>query len=144
MTSFYRGYCIMQLKITNVFECDDLIVDSIIMLNQKGYLTDFCCSGHEGEGRSVQPYVSFTRIGSLEIDLNHIEPPKNWHTREEKSSSGLVIHYSIYRHFTDEEFENNSITSLIELAMEELYSWADSLPNRNFSGIYNNINIEKI
>lgn len=46
------------------FECDDLIAPAISLLNQKGYKTNFCCSGH--------PFPSIDTILTKEIpnDIN--------------------------------------------------------------------------
>ncbi len=30
----------------NIFEVDELMADSIILLNKKGYITEYCCQGH--------------------------------------------------------------------------------------------------
>ena len=54
------GYC---PKVTchgsEVVEIDDLMVPIIIKLNQKGYCTDFCCSGHAYSDYS-SPYIAFS------------------------------------------------------------------------------------
>ena len=30
----------------DIFEVDELMADSIILLNKKGYKTEYCCQGH--------------------------------------------------------------------------------------------------
>ena len=37
----------MYLEYNYKFECDDKIAPYIVMLNNKGYMTDYCCEGHE-------------------------------------------------------------------------------------------------
>jgi hypothetical protein len=47
------------------FECDELLVFAIKTLNQKGYKTDFCCSGHIVDKNTkdhIQTYITFKKI----------------------------------------------------------------------------------
>lgn len=41
-----------------VAEIDDLMLPTVMLLNQKGYCTKFCCSGHTYE-KACYPYISF-------------------------------------------------------------------------------------
>lgn len=41
-----------------VVEVDDLIIDAIIVLNKKGWTTEFCCSGHLKE-KNLYTYIKF-------------------------------------------------------------------------------------
>lgn len=41
-----------------VVEIDELMLPTIMLLNQKGYITDFCCSGHSYE-EGCYPYIAF-------------------------------------------------------------------------------------
>lgn len=56
------GYC---PKVTchgsEVVEIDDLMMPIIVKLNQKGYCTDYCCSGHSYLDYSA-PYVAFSSL----------------------------------------------------------------------------------
>ena len=48
----------MLIKKTSYFEVDDKIAESIIKLNNKGFETAMCCSGHPDE-KEIIPYVMF-------------------------------------------------------------------------------------
>lgn len=46
-----------------VCEIDDLIVDTIIVLNKKGWTTKFCCSGHLNKNNGfVGTYIFFEKL----------------------------------------------------------------------------------
>lgn len=40
------GHCPKSICSYEVVEIDDLMIPTIRLLNQKGYTTEFCCSGH--------------------------------------------------------------------------------------------------
>ena len=107
----------MKLKKVSEFEVDDKIAESIIKLNNKGYETAMCCSGHPDE-KEIIPYVSFTRFVSYGIDYI----PFGWVVDENYEE--LVIR----RYFTSEEKEIFTKEQLIDIAARELDSWVDSLP----------------
>jgi hypothetical protein len=44
-----------------VFEVDELIADTIIELNDKGWATEFCCSGHLEENY-IATYIKFKHM----------------------------------------------------------------------------------
>jgi hypothetical protein len=48
------------------FECDELLIFAIKTLNEKGYKTDFCCSGHIIDKKltppHIQTYILFKKI----------------------------------------------------------------------------------
>lgn len=56
----YEKFCVMTNCDGRVVELDELIAPAIILLNQKGYYTNYCCSGHfYGKGDSSF-YVQFS------------------------------------------------------------------------------------
>ena len=120
----------MLLKKEYTFECDDKICDAIIELNLKGYSSDFSCSGHPGF--ETLPYISFTRVASLYIETH----PNNWMI---DNKLGNVV---IRRYFTDEEFLIFTDDQLIDLAMQELSNWIDTLPE--VCDPYGSLKMEKI
>lgn len=121
----------MKIQITKTFECDDKIVDSIILLNEKGYETKFCCSGHNDDD-VLAPYVSFDP-NVYWVDRLNVNHPDNW----ECTMKGYII-----RRFTIEDETIYGRSQLIDIAMNELYKWALSLPE--VAIMYNSISINKI
>ena len=107
----------MKLKKVVEFEVDDKIAESIIKLNNKGFETAMCCSGHPDE-KDIIPYVMFNRFVSYRIEYI----PFGWIVDERFKE--LVIR----RVFTDEEKEIFTKEQLINIAAKELDNWVDSLP----------------
>jgi len=60
-------YCPKKSCEGSVIEVDELLLLSIKTLNQKGYITKFCCSGHVHDSYP-QPYIAFED----DIDLPNI------------------------------------------------------------------------
>ena len=107
----------MKLKKVVEFEVDDKIAESIIKLNNKGYETAMCCSGHPDE-EEIVPYVMFTKFVSYGIEYI----PYAWVI--DKRFEELVIR----RYFTSEEKEIFTKEQLVDIAARELDNWVDSLP----------------
>ena len=107
----------MKLKKITTFEVDDKIAESIIKLNNKGFETTMCCSGHPDE-KEIIPYVMFNKFVSHVIEYI----PFSWVV--DKRFEELVIR----RYFTDEEKEIFTKEQLINIAAKELDNWVDSLP----------------
>lgn len=66
-----------------VEEIDDLMLPTIILLNQKGYCTKFCCSGHTYD-KACYPYVAFDcflneMLNDDEFDELFRKLPEPWH-----------------------------------------------------------------
>ena len=116
----------MKLKKITTFEIDDKIAESIIKLNNKGYETAMCCSGHPDE-EEIIPYVMFNRFVSYGIEYI----PFSWVV--DKNYKELVIR----RFFTDEEKEIFTKEQLVDIAARELDNWVDTLPE--FKNPYQNI-----
>ena len=107
----------MKLKKITTFEVDDKIAESIIKLNNKGFETTMCCSGHPDE-KEITPYVMFTRFVSYGIEYI----PFGWIVDERFKE--LVIR----RVFADEEKEIFTKEQLVDIAARELDNWVDTLP----------------
>ena len=116
----------MKLKKVVEFEIDDKIAESIIKLNNKGYETAMCCSGHPDE-EEIIPYVMFTKFVSYGIEYI----PCSWVI--DKRFKELVIR----RFFTDKEKEIFTKEQLVDIAARELDNWVDTLPE--FQNPYQNI-----
>ena len=121
----------MKLKKITTFEVDDKIAESIIKLNNKGFETAMCCSGHPDE-KEIIPYVMFNKFVSHVIEYI----PFGWVI--DKRFEELVIR----RYFTSEEKEIFTKEQLIDIAAKELDTWADSLPN--FKNPYQKMRTEVI
>ena len=121
----------MKLKKVVEFEVDDKIAKSIIKLNNKGFETVMCCSGHPDE-EEIVPYVMFTKFVSYGIEYI----PHTWVI--DKRFKELVIR----RYFTNEEKEIFTKEQLIDIAAKELDNWVDSLPD--FENPYQNMKMEVI
>ena len=106
----------MKLKKITTFEVDDKIAESIIKLNNKGFETTMCCSGHPDE-KEIIPYVMFNKFVSHVIEYI----PFTWVV--DKRFEELVIR----RYFTSEEKEIFTKEQLIDIAAKELDNWVDSL-----------------
>ena len=116
----------MKLRKVSELEIDDKIAESIIKLNNKGYETAMCCSGHPDE-EEIIPYVMFNRFVSYGIEYI----PFSWVV--DKNYKELVIR----RFFTDEEKEIFTKEQLVDIAARELDNWVDTLPE--FKNPYQNI-----
>ena len=112
----------MYLECRYAFDCDDKIAESIMKLNRKGYETDYWCEGHIDMDKD--PYISFTRIPSIEL-YNNVHPPTNLYY--DNKPNNLVLR----RRFTEEERKIFYDDDLIDLAMKELENWVEKLPKMN-------------
>ena len=128
----------MLLKKTEVFECDDLIADSIIKLNMKGFTTEFSCSGHisnkttRGDRIHFDTYVMFGRVPSILLKTI----PMNW--TEDKVGDHKVIR----RSFTYEESTTLTDEELLELASRELKNWVHLLDPIGY--LYSRVDIKEV
>lgn len=108
----------------NVVEIDELMIPAIRMLNQKGYVTMFCCSGHVYDGGcgayvSLQDYMMFILD---EPDLQEIEHmlPQSW---------AMEINYDnriIFRHEC-KKGPNQENTNIVEIYEDILQANMDFL-----------------
>ena len=90
-------------------EIDDEIVDIIRILNEKGYITEFCCAGHI-ERRIFQCYIKFvvpyefkTKPRYFKINMKHtienVVYQKEWEkkTEKEKESHARKVRNSLLK-----------------------------------------------
>lgn len=148
----------MFLEYNYIFECDDKIADNIIALNNKGYITDFCCQGHDKdiivevnqdsgkveykeEKRYIGAYVLFTRSTSMDITIRNLGKPKNWNCEKTYDHEfDNVLSYVIRRHYTENEIKKYTIDELVDMSMNELKEWIDELPEIKLPFKYNSGN----
>lgn len=131
----------MKIKITKEFEVDPKIAHAIILLNDKGYETKYCCSGHpeelfkDGTHDGITYYNMGTYVSFKNRDILK-DCPDNW---------VLMNIGGMYRFFTQEEIDTFSLDQLIDLAMKELLDFAKKLPPINiYDNLYEEIKYEII
>lgn len=120
-------------------EIDDEILDTIKLLNDKGYKTDYCCGGHVGEKRMPCMYVRFDWVKVAEgvSKLPETLPNDKWYCLPRR----LVNHHYVYSHklsfyegsamYFDVKTPSRKKDSVILAELEEqrkaLYEWAKQL-----------------
>jgi hypothetical protein len=120
---FVSMYCTNCESEGNVFEVDENIIDSIALLNKKGYTTRYSCGGHEYEDDSAG-YIQFE--SSMKNKEIFTTLPESWILEDLTNKKDIYKSYIIRqkdklsKHFTNEQLlkVNN-----------ELYDWVVSLPN---------------
>lgn len=92
--NMHLPYCPKPLCNGHVIEVDELMLVSIRLLNEKGYYTQFCCSGHVYSYNS--PYILFDSLLSEVLEDMQMDPekifnnlPEPWKL-EDKDSFGRV------------------------------------------------------
>lgn len=100
-------YYITNFRKGEVIILDELIADSIVELNRKGYETEYSCSGHMGE-EIFYPYIIFTKTPNTEKILD--AQFKYWKIEE------LDLDDPKYSLFNDADIEkfNNRITIVFD------------------------------
>lgn len=100
-----------------VFEVDELMLPTIRLLNLKGYMTDFCCSGHWTE-HYVSSYVKFYELDEDTKDYLQSNLPDPWYFDEDA-----------IRVNNDYFSESTPLDKFIKLCEVNilLYKWAEEL-----------------
>ena len=115
----FLGDDIVIVKQTKEFEVDDAIAQHIIELNNRGYQTDYCCSGHVGE---YSPgYISFDMATSVYIKQYVYHAPKGWYF-----SFNRDARVGVYMKLHDRPIS----ARLIEVRLLALLTWIHKLPRR--------------
>lgn len=111
-----------------IVEIDELILPAIIEFNRKGYITEFCCSGHI---HNPYPYVKFDTEIFKEMSEEQYEifvrlMPESW---EFLSISGYDIRYNNKNGWTAEDKTDIETYMNILFANINLYRFALDLPD---------------
>lgn len=119
-------------------EIDELIAPTIQVLNQKGYITRFCCSGHPlDDWLMVEPGAQYRKATMAPLVESYIMfeegitlpvLPPDFVATQNIANSRLVIRKSYY---IDSAFDNQfyeKLQNIIE-TMKQLYKWALDLPD---------------
>lgn len=133
----------IKIEKTTTFLCDELIADAIIKLNDKGYDTLYCCSGHVDEILPA-PYIMFGYEASIGFSITGITTPNNWLYDCEGYSHDIPLKLRIYRPITDEEYKIFGVETIIKIAMKELNNWVDSLTVNKFKDMYTHTTVKKL
>jgi len=109
-------FCPKLKCIGQVIEVDDMFLPIIRLLNNKGYYTEHCCSGHVGTD-TYDSYISFDKTiqGLLLIPEGYIEEKDN-------------NKYCIRRNYSDKLNDIDFHLELLNNAIETL-NWAKELKN---------------
>ena len=100
-----------------VVEIDELMIPVIKTLNEKGYCTEYCCSGHYGDGYT-NTYIKFSEWVELPEEL-----PDGF-VYEER---GNVIR----KNYVDNLHPNEKYIEILNTA-KDLIEWADNLPDEEY------------
>lgn len=142
----FHGEC-PNCKEYTPFEVIDINMAQIIkILNDKGYYTAFSCEGHiEQEDISAMqmfgcPYIYFYFDEDMEILESH-PLPETWSIDDINVKIGIFeIHDNILKSVPEEVLchdDHNVFISWMrdnwdkEKRLEDIYNWADSLPDRD-------------
>ena len=100
-----------------VVEIDELMIPVIKTLNEKGCCTEYCCSGHYGDGYT-NTYIKFSEWVELPEEL-----PDGF-VYEER---GNVIR----KNYVDNLHPNQKYIEILNTT-KDLIEWADNLPDEEY------------
>ena len=100
-----------------VVEIDELMIPVIKTLNEKGYCTEYCCSGHYGDGYT-NTYIKFSEWVELPEEL-----PDGFVYEEQ----GNVIR----KNYVDNLHPNEKYIEILNTT-KDLIEWADNLPDEEY------------
>jgi hypothetical protein len=121
---------------SDYLEIDDLIAPPVQILNRKGYITEFCCSGHPFDvlydKTDFEDDIAFQIFSK--VKFNRYILFKEGISLPENPPAGFICEKFGMKLKIERKFSNNDVykymRNVIE-AMEELYKWALDLPACN-------------
>ena len=125
----YESPCPKANCYGSVVEIDDLILPVIKLLNQKGYITTYCCSSHSYDAFSnPNTYISFYR------DCFPESLPKGFYAEDDKWYEEFYPKYSnkdkediCIRKYYDDKLNEFELHKEICKTMIELMKWVEKL-----------------
>ena len=97
---------------------DEMFLHSIVLLNEKGYRTRFCCSGHSLAGESDRAYIMFEET----VKQKDLAPLPGGFTFETSAVEHVVIQKALS---ANDRFELHR--EAVETSIDVL-EWARTLP----------------
>lgn len=101
-----------------LFEVDELIAPIISILNNKGYKTEYCCSGHFNRSRT---YIVFSDQYTNIITSDY---PDNFDLSDGYENNHMCLGSEPYR---GEEFTKDRLVEIVNNVVS-LWRWAEELP----------------
>lgn len=114
--------CVHCNELSAGIQIDELILPTISILNQKGYKTKFCCSGHPLDGNPESDTVNNFYI-FFDKGCEPSKAPKN--VDVEYDLGGVI-----YRKIFSSDVDYFRIFELILDFNKQIYKWAKKLPER--------------
>lgn len=122
----------MIVSQTRVFELDDDIGEHIIKLNDKGYLTEYSCSGHID--KKTLGYIAFEVFTSNYMVKNRIKPPIGWFFEEVPYKKlGLYMDKTNDNKFIDSE---DFTQEYLNERLDNLMNWIEKLPEKGLPYLF--------
>lgn len=86
-------YCPKKSCQGKMVEVDELMLPTIILLNQKGYITEYCCSGHIND---CYPYILFDNYINRMFSENYLKElfkdiPEPWYIDDTDSLHRVAL-----------------------------------------------------
>jgi hypothetical protein len=122
----YKGYigiledgqpCPKEHCLGHLQDMDELIIPVVKILNEKGYWTEFSCSGHFHSGEEARPYIMFEE----EVKEKEIRSLPAGFTVE-KGNNGQVVIRKHIRASTEAEMQRKVLKTAADLL-----EWAEKL-----------------
>lgn len=133
--------------VDNIFEVDELLAETISMLNKKGYYTKYCCSGHVKDPRIYEltkgnntlienvgymvdnqniliPYT-FTTVYIMFNNYYHFDNLPEGFKQKENTIEFVISYYK-----DNVRKESNDIENEIKNANDRLFEWVINLPKK--------------
>jgi len=133
-------YCPKVKCFGDVVEIDELFVLPIRILNQKGYKTKYCCSGHMID-EYINSYISFDDnvINLPSLPKGFYLDDNDYLSKQNINKTNITIRRDFNSYFSGDYLNNVQVWSKLDKSESEIYKdllqgsvdildWANSLP----------------